>query len=218
MGRAALTGLVLTACATARMAPPADVVDATEVFPVNDRSRASGALVNEGFALGSYTVADVDRDWDSKQGVGVGPWSKESKTSGFTYTLLAGSNKLRGKCASEAESQGIAALGGSFDWGSVTLACSCEAPGAKAELLISKEKNNLRVSDEQYKLAPINAVQGGGTQAKPAGFRADGDQVLGAVEVLHPGQVWLRKGLDDAAKSQAACLFVGLMLYKPPQD
>jgi hypothetical protein len=63
---------------------------------------------------------------------------------------------------------------------------------------------------------PINALEGGKTQAKAAGFRADADQTLGAVEVVHPGQIWLKKSLDDATRDQAACGFVGLMLYKEP--
>ncbi len=50
------------------------------------------------------------------------------------------------------------------------------------------------------------------------GFSAKGSEVLGAVEVTHPGRVWRNKSLSDEAKAQASCWFVGLMLYQPPKE
>jgi hypothetical protein len=47
-----------------------------------------------------------------------------------------------------------------------------------------------------------------------AGFRADLDgRPLGAVEVLHPGRIWLSRSLDDTERRQLGCLFAALMLY-----
>ena len=48
--------------------------------------------------------------------------------------------------------------------------------------------------------------------------RWDAADKAGAVEVAHPGQVWLKKGLDDATRAKTTCAFVGLMLYKAPSD
>lgn len=210
----ALTMGSLPGCATARMAAPADIAAASEVLTVSDRSRASGAFVNEGFKLGNYEVVDVNRKWDSSSSTGVGPWSKDTKTTGFSYAVSAGGKKLAGKCSSETRSQGF----GGFNWGSVTVACACEGEAGKAELLMVKEGRTLKVNDKEYKLEPINAVEGGGTQSSPTGFRADGEEPLGAVEVLHPGQVWLKKGLDEPTRQKTTCAFVGLMLYKAPSE
>ncbi len=207
-----------SACAGPRMAPPADVSDSSDVLPVTDRSRASGALVNEGFKLGPYAVTDVDRKWDSSSGVSVGPWGKETKTTGFSFTLAAGDAKLKGKCESELKKQSILGLGGSFDWGSTTIACSCEGGADKASLVLSKDADKLSIGSTDYPIKQIHSVAGGGDQSAPSGFRADGDAPLGAVEVLYPGQIWLKKGLDEATRGNVSCLFTGLMLYKPPSD
>jgi hypothetical protein len=214
----ALIATSVIGCAVPRMAPPADVAGASEVLIVSDRSRASGALVSEGFKVGGYEVTDVDRDWNSTSSVGIGPWSKETKTTGFAYALQSKGKKLTGKCASEKKSQGIFAMGGTFSWGDLQVACTCEGESGKAELLMTKDGRSLKLGGREYKVEPINSLEGGGTQSEPSGFRADADELLGAVEVQHPGQIWLKKGLDDTVKEQASCVFVGLMLYQPPKD
>jgi len=211
--------LVLAGCATPRMAPPADVAGASEILTVSDRSRASGALVNESFKLGSYDVADVNRDWDSKSSTGVGPWSKESKTTGFAFALKGQGKQLKGKCESEQKSNSILGLGGgAISWGDLKIACMCEGEGAKSELVMTNDARTLKLGDKKYKVQPIHDLEGGKTQSEPSGFRADSDGLLGAVEVQYPGQIWLKRGLDDATKMQASCIFAGLMLYQPPKD
>ncbi len=217
IGQCALA-VSLSACAGPRMAAPSDVSGSSEVLPVSERSRASGALVNEGFKLGPYAIADVDRKWDSSSGVSVGPWGKETKTTGFSFTLAGGDSKLKGKCESVLQKQSVLSLGGSFDWGSTTIACSCQGAPDKASLVLSKDANKLTIGGTDYPMQQIHSVVGGGDQSAPSGFRADSDAPLGAVEVLYPGQVWLKKGLDEATRRNLSCLFTGLMLYKPPSD
>jgi len=201
-----------SACATARMAAPADIAGASEVLTVSDRSRASGTFVNEGFKLGSYEVVDVNRKGTSGDSTAVGPWSKETKTTTFSYALAKSGKKLPGKCSSTSSSHSV----GGFSWGGTQIACVCEGEAGKAEILMTDESQTMKVGGKDYKLQPINALEGGGKQSKPAGFRADADEPLGAVEVVHPGQVWLKKGLDDASRDLTTCGFVGLMLYKEP--
>ena len=210
--------LALGACAGPRMAAPADVSSSSDVLLVRDRSRASGSLANEDFTLGPYVIADVDRKWDSSKSVSVGPWGKESKTTGFSFTLAAGSTKLKGKCESALQQQSVLGLGGSFDWGSTVIQCSCEGGADKASLVLSKDANKLTIGSTDYSIQPIHSVAGGSAQSAPSGFRADSDRPLGAVEVLFPGQVWLKKGLDEPTRGNVSCLFTGLMLYKPPSD
>jgi hypothetical protein len=213
-------GLLLfaSACAGPRMAAPADVSGSSDVLAVTDRSHASGSFVNEGFKLGPYAISDVDRKWDSSSGLSVGPWGKETKTTGFSFTLAGGDTKLKGKCESELKTQRILGLGGSFDWGSTTIACSCEGGADKASLVLSKDASKLSIGSTDYLIKQIHSVQGGSDQNAPSGFRADSDAPLGAVEVLYPGQVWLKKDLDEPTRSNVSCLFTGLMLYKPPSD
>lgn len=217
VGRCALL-LTLSACAGPRMAAPLDVSSASDVLPVSERSRASGALANEGFKLGPYAIANVDRKWDSSSATSVGPWGTKRKTTGFSFTLAGGDSKLKGKCESVLEKKSVLSLGGSFDWGSTTIACACDGAPDKASLVLSKEANKLTIGNTDYPLQQVHGIAGGGDQSAPSGFRADSDAPLGAVEVLYPGQVWLRKGLDEATRSNVSCLFTGLMLYKPPSE
>ena len=149
---------------------------------------------------------------------GIGPWGKETKTTGFSFTLAAGDAKLQGKCESELKQRRILAQGGSFDWGSTTIACSCQGGPDKASLVLSKDANKLTLGSTDYPITQIHGVAGGGEQSAPSGFRADSAAPLGAVELLYPGQVWLKKGLDEATRSNVSCLFAGLMLYKPAND
>lgn len=223
VGRLVFVGAMLGAvggCATPRMAPPADVVDATETLTTTGRKRASGALVNESFQLGEYDVANVDRKSEKSRGVGVGPWSRTTKTNGFTYELVAGERKLAGKCAAKSSSQGIGSASGSINWGSLEMACSCDDDDGKAELAMTGDERWLKVMGEEYTLEPIYALENGKKGSNPSGFRADNEdkEVLGAVEVVHPGQVWVKKGIDEAKKAKVACVFAGLMLYQPPSD
>ncbi|HXU03932.1 MAG TPA: hypothetical protein VN903_23380 [Polyangia bacterium] len=201
-------------CRTARMAAPPDIANASEVLTVSDRSAWHGSFINEGFTLGNYKVVDVDRRLTSTTGIGFGPWAKEKTTAGFSYALAAGGKKLLGKCSSVASSQAV----GGFSWGHVKIACTCDGEAGKGELVIIDGARSMKVGDQEYRLEPINAAEGGATLSNPTGFRADGDVPLGAVEVMHPGQVWLKKGLDDATRATTTCTFVGLMLYRPPSD
>src|SRR4029079_12272424 len=116
-----LSSVSVMGCATPRIAPPADIASASEGLAVSDRSSASRSFVNEGFKLGNYEVVDVDRKWNSPSGSGVGPWSKETKTTGFSFALASGGKKLPGKCSSVTSTQGI----GGFSWGKVRIACEC---------------------------------------------------------------------------------------------
>ncbi len=207
----------LVGCAGPRMAPPADLVK-QESLPVEGRSRATGMLVDESFSIGPYQIAEVDRDWNSSSSVGVGPWSKETKTTGYQFELHSGKDKLPGKCESEHKSQGVLALGGEFSWGDVRIVCTCGTSKEGGQILLTDDENSAKVAGSAYEVAAIHEEQGGSTQSAPLGFRLDADEPFAAVEVAHPGSVWLKKGLNEAERQQTACLFAGLMLYQPPSD
>jgi hypothetical protein len=52
----------------------------------------------------------------------------------------------------------------------------------------------------------------------PAGYRVDGQGAVGAVDVLGKGRVWVQKKLGQEQRADLACVFAGLLLYKPPRD
>ena len=57
-----VVGLGAVGCAGPRMVAPEDVSKGRQVLEVADRSAMSGSLEDESFTLGTFQVADVDRD------------------------------------------------------------------------------------------------------------------------------------------------------------
>jgi hypothetical protein len=144
---------------------------------------------------------------------------------GYQFQLVNGKSKLTGKCATEAKEKSLG-LGSGFSVGTTfaKLGCSCEAGGKLASVIIqgkgsgSGYEGTLSTSAREYAVVSTHDTEGGGSQSDPAGYRAEGEGPLGAVEVLRPGRVWLKKGLDESERVEASCLFAGLMLYQPPTN
>ena len=212
-------GALAFGCAQPKMAVPPNIEKSSDVLLAQDRSSASGALVDEGFRLGPYPVSDVDRDWNSKSGFSVGPFSDKKATTGYQYQLGAGKTKLKGICGSETKEKSIlTGASSAIAWGSTTVACTCDGGSAPASLTWSGDKSEITVAGTTYSVKPVHETAEGSSMSEPVGFSAGDKETLGAVEVTHPGRVWLNKALSDDAKAEASCLFVGLMLYQPPRE
>lgn len=207
----------VSGCAPAKMAVPPAVAKNSEVLEASDRSSWQGALVDESFKLGPYQVADVDRDWNSGSGFSIGPFADKKATTGYQYQLVGGGANLTGQCGSETK-KGSWALSESSEvsWSSTTVACSCSGQGEPATLTWSAEDSEVAIGGKTYALEPIHETDKGGSTSEPVGFSVQGGEPLGAVEVTHPGRVWLNRALAPSVKAQASCLFVGLLLYTPP--
>ena len=213
---AAVPALLLFGCSNVRMAPPADVVAASEPLVVTDRSRSSGALANESFKLGPYQVSGVDRDWDKGSKTGVGPWSKETQTTGYRYKLKGEATDLAGVCKSEAQRQSVVAMGGRYARAWSMLGCHCEGPSGVADLVLSSQGDRLDIDGVTYGVQPVFDTADGNRLLVPTGFRIDHNGPMAAVEIMHPGQVWLSRDLPQAARGRMACVLTGLMLYESP--
>ena len=77
---------------------------------------------------------------------------------------------------------------------------------------------SLTANGQQYRIESINERAEGFSSGDPTGYRVDGDQPTGAVEVLNPGRIWLALNLEQPQRARLACTFAGLMLYLPPID
>lgn len=210
-----LLGAVVVAgvgCSTLRMQAPADVVEGSSVLETRGRPRATGLFVREDFELGAYSVVGVHRDWNTQGGSTLGPWSKEERTTGFSYALEAGGAKRAGRCDSVEREQRLWLFG----WVEGDVTCSCGDGADRVEARLNPEDQSVWVDGTGYRLRPVYDFQGGGQTATPTGFRVDGDRPLGAVEVVYPGQVWLNRELEESTKEALTCVFAGLMLYQPP--
>lgn len=215
-------GFAVVACGQPRMQVPPEISAKSEVLEATDRSSWSGSLADESFQLGPYAIKDVDRDWDSSSGVAVGGISHEEGEGGYAYQFEGKGKKEAGRCMTGKTDTGVA-LGSGFalEFQFSKLACSCAAGGKEATVLVksegSKYTGSLTTSGGTYPMRSVHELEGGSTVEKPTGYRMDGETV-GAAEVTHPGRVWLDKSLTDDERIEIACLFAGLMLYKPKSN
>jgi hypothetical protein len=209
------------ACAGPRMVAPPDVANGAQVLETKDRSAASGMLVDESFTLGKYSVNAVDRDATSKSSFSIGGYGKSSTTTGYTYQFVSDGDKINGGCGSVSKKQTVSlGAGSAVDWGNTQVTCEC-GEGAKLELVGKGDTvtGTASLGEEHYVLTPVEETDKSSFAAGPSGFRLDLDgKPQGAVETLHPGRVWLSKGVEGSRADQLSCLFVGLMLYVPPRE
>lgn len=215
-----LAGVLGVGCSGPRMQVPHDVADRSETFEATDRSRMSGALADESFKLGPYAVKDVDRDWNSGAGFSIGSVSHSKTTGGYKYKFEGRSAKLTGQCVTEDKDTGVGLGGGlAMEFNFAKLACTCNGGPKAAHVEVTNQGNTLagamNTSTGDYNIKSINLTEGGTDMGSPMGYRMDGEGGLGAAEVVYPGRVWLDKKLETTEKAEVACIFVGLMLYKP---
>lgn len=218
---------VVAGCAGPRMVPPGEVAQGSQVLEVADRSSMTGSLADESFKLGSFQVANVDRDWTKKSGFGVAGYSSDSTTTGYSFALKAGESSWAGSCASQADKQGVGLLGGEAAWGKTRITCECKSGGTTASVVLENQSpdserglgGELSAGGAKYRVSAVVETDKSSLGSGPAGFRFDGEAgSVGAVEVLRPGRVWLNERLPEAERTPVACLSAGLMLYQPPSD
>ena len=220
--RAVLAALILTGCARPRMAAPSGLAAGSEILEVADRGLAYGMLADESFRLGPFRIAEVDRKWEWSSSWSISGFSKDRTTGGYKFQFVNGKSTLVGKCATEQKETKVEFGPVRSDEYFAKLGCSCEAARRAATLIIASTgqayAGTLTTSDGKYTVTSVHVTEGGGSRDAPAGYRAEGDGPLGAVDVLRPGRVWLKKGLDEGERAETSCLFAGLMLYLSPQN
>lgn len=209
------------ACAPVRMAVPKDVGSASDELVISERSGMSGALVDESFKIGTYKVVDVSRKSDSSGGWSIGRFSSGSTTGGYTFGLKAAGGDYKGRCASQLDEKSAGIMGGTFGKQNVTVLCECGGP-ASATLQLradttSHYRGTLNARDANYTVEGIYTDESGSTRSTPLGYYVRSAEAVGAVEVAGKGRVWMNKTLDPNVRADLACVFAGLLLYKPPE-
>ena len=213
---------------TSQMVVPADVSGVSDVIAATDRSIWSGAWADETFTLGPYQVTDVNRDWDSSSSNSVSVWeltfSSGKTEGGYAYQFDTPDGQMSGQCLTEAKDNSFSVSSVDFQSRVAKLSCICDESGTEvARVMLQADitagySGTLTASGQQYRIESINEREGGFSNGDPTGYRVDGDQPTGAVEVLNPGRIWLGLNLERSQRAGLACTFAGLMLYLPPID
>ena len=223
----AVMSLVFVGCgAGAKMVVPADVLTMpSDYLAVTGRSSASGSMADESFQLGPYAVSNVNRDWDSTHQVKIWTSSKERTTSGYTYTFAATAGEMSGGCQVEGNTESVSSFSGRTSMSQTVskIGCTCQVGDAAVEGVLdsnngSEYEGTVRLRDGEMSIKAVYELDGPVMVAgNPSGYRVDSDSVQAAVDVMHPGRVWLNKELSETQRDDLSCLFVGLMLYKGPK-
>jgi len=211
-------------CSALRMVPPPDVARESDVFEATHRSRASGLFADEAFTIGPFQVGEVQRDANVASGLSVLAYAKDDVRTAYAYELAEGADIVPGQCASlrSRKSFSLGALGelGSED---ANLGCTCGTGASAATLELGGKPERpaglAKVAGRTLDVASVHDTTAAWSPRDAAGFRIDGAEgPVAAVEVLHPGRMWLSRTLAADERRQVACLLAGLMLYVEPTD
>jgi len=227
LGTCVLLASLLGGCTTnMQMAVPKDISAATDVFPATERSGWSGALADETFTLGPYKVVEVDRDWDSSQSDTISISKLDMKSGstegGYKFKFKTPSAQWLGKCSAQASENSVGMSGFKVLEKEAGLNCVCTNGKSEVSKVTVKAKNmdnysgTLTTQGQSYRVASLKEREGSMAMGV-SGYRVDGDQPVGAVEVLKPGRIWLGRDLEPTQRAGLACSFVGLMLYMPAE-
>jgi hypothetical protein len=169
----------------------------------------------------------VDRKWDkggdSTLTIGRIGVTSGDVTTGYSYKFYDGTEVVAAKCTSRTESSGFAIGGSSLGSSSSSFTCTCgEGEGASTLTVDHRDggwSGLVRLPGGALEVTSLHDTDKSWPRSEPAGYRvARGAEPVGAVEVLHPGRIWLAKSFDGAARRRLGCLMVGAMLYVPPSS
>jgi hypothetical protein len=213
-------------CTQPRMAPPAELNQGMDELPVEGRSMASGALVNEDFKIAPYQVVNVSRGAKHTSKFGAFGAFKSDAESGYSFDFKSGNTTIHGECTSEVAEKGFSLGGTGIGKQTAKLGCACgseSAPTASVVMAAETGGNGyggtLKSHADSFQLKAIYEREGAMlSDGTPAGYRVDGQGIVAAVDVLGKGRVWVQKKLGPDQRADLACVFAGLLLYKPPKE
>ena len=210
---------LLASCTSPRIATPTDLAPLADEIAVTDRSRASGMLANETFGMGPNKVTRVHRGATSSSSSSfLGKESSDSQ-SYYDFDMTTPVGVYKGSCGVRAFSEethlGNWVIGGS---GAEVLDCNCGGAGegvTRAYVELAPQSRGALVArgGGAAPLKPLGA--GSAFSAMPIGWEAGENPPIGAVELSHPGRVWINRTLPAGEQADVACLFGGLLLYHP---
>jgi hypothetical protein len=195
-------------------------------LPVEGRSSASGMLVNEDFKMAPYQVANVSRGAKHTSKFGAFGAFKSNAESGYSFDFKSADKSVHGECTLEAGEKGFSLGNTSFSKQTAKLACACgndNAPAASVVMAAETGGNGyggtLKAHTDSFQVKAIYDREGAMlSDGTPAGYRVDGQGIVGAVDVMGNGRVWVQKKLGPDQRADLACVFAGLLLFKPPKE
>jgi hypothetical protein len=218
--------LVTSSCSLTMPVPPDVARDMTPIT-ITNRGTFTGSWANEGFTMGPYQVANVDRSGRVSTGISgsAGPDLSAGSTrsrSGYRYTFVAAGGPSQGECTTELVEQSAQAGGFNGERERSRIACRCGGAGLTTEVVLEGPdaawQGNANLHGYAIPMRAIEQYANGVHSQYPLGYDVRGQVAVGAVEVKRPGRVWLSQTLDPQSHAELACLFAGLLLFETPKS
>jgi hypothetical protein len=211
------------ACTPLRMGVPADLAQESDLIQVTERSRMTGALANESFKIGPYEISNVDRKWNSSSGGSIPNFSANEAKTGYAFTFKTPQGEAKVQCGSKANQHNTSVMGFSITTSQDDIGCACEGVGASSKIQIGSGNGDTyqgQVSTRggNFTAVAVTRFSNGSKSSTPIGYEFRAQNVVAAVELAHPGQLWMAKSLDEPTRADLACMTAGLLLYIPPKQ
>jgi len=200
------------------MAAPTDLVGA-EVLDVNNRSRATGLLVDESFNVGPYQVRKVKRGFNTTQSTDVGGLTQEHGHQSFRFQFI-GEQIWEGRCERNASETLLKSKRAVFVADSLAqLDCSCTSASQSVRLKLDNNSYPMRGSmvlsgGVQYYLRQAGFA--GHVRSGTMGYRVDyaDGHAAAAADLDYPGRIWRQPNLPKEQQEPQACLLSALMIHR----
>ena len=226
------SSLFIAACHPARMALPSEIDQSFDEWPVSERNY----FLDESFAFGPYSVAEVHRSWTTKisWGAGMDQWmiTDSHATQKYEFQISQhGSVEQGAKCATDVawnqlDLENVLGKKSTFTWGlasDTSLVCSLMFKGLPSWSLIAQQRTDDRslsgiMTNREAEIL-VNATRELSGDSWPlteaAGylFTLSG-RLIGAVEVINDGRIWVRKSESKEIQQAVASGAAALLLYR----
>lgn len=199
---------LLSACSGMAMRTPTDVAGRSEVLHASDRHSWGVTKGRGSFSMGPFRIDDVERHPVLQSGYSVFGFGKQRLLTSYDYAFSDGASHRQGHCDQEQDKPTSAYAG--------KLACRCGAPGQDnftVEIGEDAKEGTLTLAGQAYRMSPLRERESGKQADEPLGYRIDGAEPLGALEL--EGRVWTQRELNEGTRAQLVCMLSGLLLMRP---
>ncbi|MEJ8758474.1 hypothetical protein WG947_15780 [Pontibacter sp. H259] len=218
---------IFTSCTVAQMAVTPDFMEQAEELPIEGRSMVKP---NGSFTIGNYTVANRKRGWVQKSGFSIFGYHDQEATQKHHFSLQNAQGNIWYIFA--ASYLGITSL---QDGKGLTIelspnmeyyASQFTSPQSGTWRLVTidprhyferkKFTGELSNGTNTFKIEPVYSFKGSKFPTSDVlGYEfKDATGVVGAVQVINNGKVWIKPGLDADTHMVLTSAMASLLLYE----
>ena len=221
----------LLSCRMARMAVPESLTSDAAEMEVKGRQRFS---FKESLSFGPFRITDVDRGWTQTSSSGSAWFSSSKAKQSYEFTLReTNSPTWEAQCATGVNKRELNFddfLGGELEieMASVYFACSFKRRSEKGRwrLVMSQSASEMVLNGiltdgkERIQINGSQKLQGSPIPlSDPTGYEfVHKKRIIGAVEVINKGGVWILPSIDSEIRSVLAAASSALLLYRDISD